>query len=385
MHYYERNIADIKTEYTDFLIHILSPLIYEGLKSMYDKSIEQETKYIQLSKENVNLKNPGVFKIFQHFLKNIPTLNQNLIESELIRIRDSSKHADIFEKLIKAVIKSNIILLTYNASGKQCKLVNEKIHEKIDCKMFIHKIYIESARQFYNTPELFWHLLPPLEVKRNQRDCINIINKSIIVAIKESIPMNDILSEYLKNDYIIETEQEKINRLKSMINNNVEDNINFFDEDEKKVLLSEQHENKILLTAEENNLDENVQNDINDIEKLIGDNQQNNEQNNQLIQSATSVNEEEYKQKLNNFNNQPFRSNQRQSNQRQSNQRQSNQKQQPQPQPQAQQNQNLDELNMQGQNQDNQDNINSRSDDIENINIVKNKLDDRSYFNALFN
>ena len=140
MHYYERNISDIKTEYTDFLIHIVSPLIFEGIKSMYEKSIQQEAKYIELSKENVNLKNPGVFKIFQHFLKNIPTLNQNLIESEMIRIRDSSKHADIFEKLIKAVIKSNIILLTYNASGKQCKLVNEKIHEKIDCKMFIHKM-----------------------------------------------------------------------------------------------------------------------------------------------------------------------------------------------------------------------------------------------------
>ncbi len=375
MHYYERNIADIKTEYTDFLIHILSPLIYEGLKSMYDKSIEQEAKYIQLSKENVNLKNPGVFKIFQHFLKNIPTLNQNLIESELIRIRDSSKHADIFEKLIKAVIKSNIILLTYNASGKQCKLVNEKIHEKTDCKMFIHKIYIESARQFYNAPELFWHLLPPLEIKRNQRDCINIINKSIMIAIKESIPMNDILSEYLKNDYIVETEQERINRLKSMINNNVEENINFFDEDEKKVLLSEQQENKILLTAEENNLDQNVQNDINDIEKLIKDNQHNdnNQQVNeaiQAVQSVTSVNEEEYKQKLNNFGNAPFRSNQRQ-----------NQNQRPQPPPQ----QNIDELSIEVQNQNKPDNINSRSDDIENINIVKNKLDDKSYFNALFN
>jgi hypothetical protein len=40
---------------------------------------------------------------------------------------------------------------------------------------------------------------------------------------------------------------------------------------------------------------------------------------------------------------------------------------------------------MQVQNNNKQDNINSRSDDIENINIVKNKLDDRSYFNALFN
>ena len=35
--------------------------------------------------------------------------------------------------------------------------------------------------------------------------------------------MNEILSEYLKNDYIVETEQEKINRLESL-QQNTEDN-----------------------------------------------------------------------------------------------------------------------------------------------------------------
>ena len=355
MHYYERNISDIKTEYTDFLIHIVSPLIFEGIKSMYEKSIQQEAKYIELSKENVNLKNPGVFKIFQHFLKNIPTLNQNLIESEMIRIRDSSKHADIFEKLIKAVIKSNIILLTYNASGKQCKLVNEKLHEKVDCKMFIHRIYIESARQFYSAPELFWHQLPPLEIKKNQRECISIINKAVIVAIKESIPMNDILTEYLRNDYIVETENDKYNRIKSMVNNNAEDNINFFDDDDKRVLLTEQ-ENRILMSVHDDKDGQNVQEDINNIEELIQNNSQKVEQND----NATSpINEEEYREKLNKFNNQPMRGNQN---------RFQNNKPVDRPQP-----------------ENKSEQIVKSDDDVENINIVKNKIDDRNYFNALFN
>jgi len=376
MHYYERNIADIKEEYTNFLIHIISPLIYEGIKSMYNKSLEQEQKYIQMSKDNVNVKNPGVFKIFQQFLKNIPLLNQSMIESEMIRIRDSSKHADIFEKLIKAVLKSNIILLTYNASGKQCKLVNEKIHEKIDCKMFIHRIYIESARQFYNSPELFWHQLQPLDIKKNQRECINIINKSVNIAIKESIPMNDILTEYLKNDYIIETEEEKINRLKSMINNNAEDQLNYFDEDDKKVLVSDEHkENKILISAEENNIDQNVQSNIHDIDKLI-----NIEENQQVNNSATSeVNEQEYFQKLNNFNNQPLRNAQRRM------QSPPQQPQQPQqPQPQQQQQQQPPPAITQEENK-NIEQHKTRSDDIEQINMIKDKLDERGFFNAMFN
>jgi len=377
MHYYERNIADIKEEYTNFLIFILSPLIFEGIKSLYAKAVEQEEKYIQMSKDNINVKNVGVFKIFQHFLKNMQTLNQNLIEAEMIRIRDASKHADIFEKLIKAVIKSNIILLTYNASGQQCKLVNEKLHEKIDCKIFIHKVYIESAKQFYNAPELFWHKLPPIEIKKNHRECIQMINKAIVVAVKESMPMNEILTEYLRNDYIVETENEKINRIKHMIDNNVEDRINYFDEEDQKVLVSEK-ERKILVTEEENNIhnniddnmdnnmqnniNDNMQNNINDIEELIGEKSKENN-----LEASPQINEEEFKHKLNNIDQNIFLNRQRGLPVK-------NQNQQNQPQNQNQQNEN------QPQNQNQQNNS-----DIENIDIVKNKLDDRTYFNAFFN
>jgi hypothetical protein len=347
MHYYERTISDIKAEYTEFLIYILSPLIYEGIKSMYNKSIEQEQKYIQMSKDNINVKNPGVFKIFQHFLKNIQTLNQNIIESEMIRIRDASKHADIFEKLIKAVIKSNIILLTYNASGQQCKIINEKLHEKIDCKTFIHKVYIESAKQFYNAPELFWHNLPPIEIKKNQRECISIINKAINIAIKESMPMTLILEEYLRNDYVVETENDKINRIKDMVNNNAEDRINYFDEGEQKILVSEE-ENNI-----QNDIQNDIQNNINDIEELIqGDEIKNSVK---LESINESINEEEYKERLNKLNQNQLNGNRNKSNRNQLNE--------------PKLNENL---------------LNTEKSD-ENINIVQNKVDDRTYLNAFFN
>ena len=52
MHYYEKNIVDIKQEYTEFLSHIITPLIYEGIKSMYNKSIEAEKKYVQMAKDD---------------------------------------------------------------------------------------------------------------------------------------------------------------------------------------------------------------------------------------------------------------------------------------------------------------------------------------------
>lgn len=248
MHYYEKNIVDIKTEYSEFMLDIISPLIYEGIQSMYIKALKVEKEYIELCKTNIKLKNPGVLKIFQHFLKNVPTLNINLIESELIRIRDNSGHADIFERLIKAVFKSYIILLTFNASGKQCKLVNEKFHDKIDLKQFIHKIYIESAKQIYNVPHLFYHHDSESELKKNELESIKIIRKSILDAVRNMLPMNEILTEYLKNDYLLETDIAKTDRIRKMIINNEEDNlmgskINYFEEDNMKIINSDEDNN----------------------------------------------------------------------------------------------------------------------------------------------
>jgi hypothetical protein len=382
MHYYERNITDIKDEYTDFLIHIIAPLIYEGIRSMYQKSLEKENECIEMSKQDPRIKNPGVLKIFQHFLKNIPTLNLNLIEAEMIRIRDSSKHADIFEKLIKAVMKSHIILLTYNSSGKQCKLVNEKIHEKIDCKTFIHKIYVECARQFYNNPELFWHNYQSIDIKKNQKDALDIIEKAIHISIKEMLPMNDIIAEYLRNDYIPEeTEKEKIERIKAMLNNRPEDQLNFFDDEEKKVLLSD----------EENNDDEYINKNINDIENLLHDsvrkieeNEPQNEPNienlsikqnggvdnvndNAINQNNTSINEEEFKQKLHSFGQQP--KNKFNMNKYNKQNKQNNNQMEDIPQ----------NINAENENE----NENNNENNNENINIIKNNVDDRNYYTSL--
>jgi hypothetical protein len=217
MHYYERNIVEIKTEYTNFLINIMAPLVYEGIKSMYDKAIEIEKETEQAVLQGTVNENPGVLKIFQHFLKNIQTLNSQLIEAEYVRIRDSSKHADIFEKLIRATFKSYIVLLTYNASGKECKLVNEKFHDKINIKDFIHKIYIEAAKNLFLNPELFWHQYPTIEQQKNKRESINIIKEAIKEALIKILPLNDIITEYLKNDYVIETDEMKENKVRQIL------------------------------------------------------------------------------------------------------------------------------------------------------------------------
>lgn len=202
MHYFEKNVVEIKNEYTNFLINIMTPLVYEGIKDIYDKSLLSEKKFKENAIMDPNIQNPGVLKIFQLYLKDIQNLNSHMVQAEYIRIKDKSKCSDWFDDLVKAVVKSNIILLTFNSSGKKCKLVNDKYHEDIKMEQFIHKSYIECARIFYNYPEIFYHGYSTIDIKRNQREAYSLIKEAINEAIRKMLPIKLILEEYLKKDYI---------------------------------------------------------------------------------------------------------------------------------------------------------------------------------------
>jgi hypothetical protein len=231
MHYYERTIIEIKNEYTEILLNILTPLIYEGIKKLYDQS-----KTIS-DKRNPNIeKKIDILQIFQLILIELPSLNNNLMEDEVKRIKEASKCSEYFEYLIKATFKSYIIVLTCNTSEETCELIKKKLHNLIDINKFIHKCYIESAKTFYNYPELFDHSYPILELKRNKREIHALIKESIKDAIRKMLPLKAILKEYLRNDYVKkpskiiysdseENEQKNKNGVDNIINN-IEENLN---------------------------------------------------------------------------------------------------------------------------------------------------------------
>jgi hypothetical protein len=208
MHFYEKNIVEIKNEYTKFLINIIRPFIYEGILAMYLQAIKLEKSYIEKEKVNPQVKNPGTLKLFQSILRDVPDLNNNFIDEETKRIKERGKCSDFFDDLVRAVIKSYIVLMTYNASGKKCKVVNERLHENINIRLFIHKCYIECAKIFFNYPELFWHKYSSsMEAKKNQRDAYNLIAEGITEAIRKMLPVRLILEEYLSKDYIEDSEK----------------------------------------------------------------------------------------------------------------------------------------------------------------------------------
>jgi len=235
-HYYEKNIVEIKNIYTTYLVNIISPLIYEGFKSLYENANRIDHKVQNAEKTNPNVSNLGIIKIFQLCLKEIPQWNMHLIDTETKRIKEQCKCSEWFDDLLKAVVKSHIVLLTYNANAKTCDIVNNKLHETVDTNFFIHNCYIECAKIFFNYPEIFYHNFSALEIKRNQRESIDIIKKAIEESLKNMLPIKTILQEYLSNDYIREDKniENELNNLKYMVHNDLNGNINKFDGDENK-------------------------------------------------------------------------------------------------------------------------------------------------------
>jgi hypothetical protein len=177
-------LVETKQEYTTQLINVLTPLIYEGLQSIYNEVIKISSS-------------DNILKHFQIAMQRIPKWNNEIIQNETERIMNNSKSYSWLEDLIKATLKANIIVLTYNPSVTQQIKVDQQLYQNIKISDFIHKIYLECARELWNNPYLFYHNYPPIELKRNQRDCVMLIKDCIKEAIRKLLPVKHILQIYL--------------------------------------------------------------------------------------------------------------------------------------------------------------------------------------------
>lgn len=177
-------LVETKQEYTIQLINVLTPLIFEGLQSIYLEVLKISTC-------------DNILKNFQIFMQRIPKWNNDIIHNESQRIMNNSKSYSWLEDLIKATLKANIIVLTYNPTIKQQVKVDPSFYQNIKIDDFIHKIYIECARELWNNPFLFYHQYSPIELKRNQRDAILLIKDCIKESIRKLLPVKHILKIYL--------------------------------------------------------------------------------------------------------------------------------------------------------------------------------------------
>jgi hypothetical protein len=192
-------LVETKNEYTTHLTNILTPLVFEGLQSVYKQSLDVA-------------KNNDILKIFQSFLKAIPKWNQVMIEKETNRIINSSHSYGWLNDLIKATLKANLIVLMYNPTCKTQAKVEPVLYQNIKTCDFIHRVYIECARELWNNPYLLYHNYPPIEIKRNQRDCMNIIKDCIKEALRKLLPVKHILEIYLGEDIEVDKNEDQFEK-----------------------------------------------------------------------------------------------------------------------------------------------------------------------------
>ena len=235
-------LAEAKKEYTNQLIQILQPRLYEGFKSMYDDTLDALGKEM----EERNTQGSSVIKTYQKILKDIPNWNQIMINKEYERILQTSK-CDYLEDLIEAVFVTNIKILSsvqINSSASQNLNVNVP-----SAHHFIHKCYIECAKEIYKNPYVFDNskLITPKEKHTNLREVLNYADNSINSAIRELLPIREILKQgltkrvYEEDVPVIQEDDEEDSTVVSEtsdLTESVMDNDDHIDTD--KLLVSEQ-------------------------------------------------------------------------------------------------------------------------------------------------
>ena len=177
-------LHESKNEWSSRLVTILTPLIGEGLKSIFEEAVK-------LCKENNEM--DKYLMTFQNFISRIPKWNAAIIETEKNRIVERSS-CGYLEDLITCVHIIQLKLLSAVRAGQKQKKININIPKLDD---FIHKVYITVARKIYKNVYLFEINIAPLQIQKNQRELEVIIQECILNAVRESIPVETILRAYM--------------------------------------------------------------------------------------------------------------------------------------------------------------------------------------------
>jgi len=252
-------LFEAKKEYTTELQKILTPRLYEGFKSIYDDIIDMVSKELEQTKKQ----NSSIVKTFQKMLKEIPQWNQDMVKNEYNRIEQLS-NCDYFDNLIEAVFITNTKILT-SVQINDLKSKNVKINIP-QPSYFVHRCYIECAKEIYKNPYIFDNSkgLTPKEKHTNLRESINIIENSIDNAVRNLLPIRDILKHGLtKNSSNTEESQEEES------NENEESSEEESPEEESHKKTQELHEEDKELPEEDENstedtTEDSTEDDVND-------------------------------------------------------------------------------------------------------------------------
>jgi len=178
------SLHDSRNEWCVRLVNVLTPLIIEGVKSIFDESCkmcednDEAEKYLMT---------------FQNLISRIPKWNQVMIGEEKDRILIKSS-CPYLEDLISCVHIIQLKTLTCVRVGKQQKKIDIAI-PSLDA--FIHKVYINVARKLYTNVYLFDAGVSSLEKQKMNREFELVVKECIMNTIRDNIPVESLLRAYI--------------------------------------------------------------------------------------------------------------------------------------------------------------------------------------------
>jgi hypothetical protein len=207
-------LVECKNEFNNYLSQVLAPHIFHGIRGMFKYAENVYDQIEQKNKRGAKISNPGVVNIFKKTLDGIKELNNHEIEEEYTRIKMKSGCSDFFDNLIKASFKSYVLFLTWDPKIEESIYTDNAIYDQISIKDFIHKCYIMSCEYFKENPELFYNS------RANKKDIFDIIKSCIEMAIKKSLPYNQILEDYLNIEFTKKNNNldEELANVKKLVN-----------------------------------------------------------------------------------------------------------------------------------------------------------------------
>lgn len=203
------NLHESRNEWCGRLVSIFTPLVIEGIKSIFAESWKMCVENDETNK---------YLMTFQNLLSRVPKWNTIIVEEERKRIIERSG-CNYLEDLITCVHIIQLKVLTCIRVGNKQKKIDISI-PKLD--HFIHKVYIHAARKLYTNVYLFEKNISPLVVQQNSRVLETIIQECILNTVRESIPTEAIIRAYME-EYTEHEEEVTIEQMAEPVLNNDKD------------------------------------------------------------------------------------------------------------------------------------------------------------------
>ena len=172
-------LVTAKDEYTKQLVYLLSPEIYKILHNIFIESQQMKKK------RSVSIRN------YQILLKKIPLWNTIIIEQNTKEIKEKIPY---LLDLITAIFISHVKILACVKLKSDSKNIQVKVP---NLDIFIHKIIITNAEKIYYNPSI---------ILQKKEKVIELISETIENTIRNQIPIDKILTEYLSGVFESQTE-----------------------------------------------------------------------------------------------------------------------------------------------------------------------------------